>query len=199
MSDSTLEYYSRNAVSFAEETFAVNMQPLYDEFLPLIPKGGKILDAGCGSGRDALAFKNLGYRVEAFDACAELANIASFHLEQPVGCFSFDELRDLNTYDAIWCCASLLHVPMAELPAVFQRLQKALKSEGIIYISFKYGEGERTTGGRAFTDLTEQSLNTLLAQHTGLKACKTWQTGDQRPGREHERWLNALLERVSGE
>jgi 2-polyprenyl-3-methyl-5-hydroxy-6-metoxy-1,4-benzoquinol methylase len=189
----TLRYYAENAQSYAESTLSVDMSPLYAEFLPLVENRGHILDAGCGSGRDALAFKKMGYRVTAFDACAELAEIASKHLQQVVPVRSFAEVSEQNRYDGIWCCASLLHVRMQDLPDCFERLADALKIKGVLYVSFKYGEGETVQSGREFTHLTESSLARLIAKGSALAILKTWQTGDQRPGREQERWLNALI------
>lgn len=69
----TLAYYDSNADAFVESTFQVSMEELYREFLPLLPEGGHILDAGCGSGRDALFFKRNGYRVSAFDGSDAIA------------------------------------------------------------------------------------------------------------------------------
>jgi hypothetical protein len=65
----------------------------------------------------------------------------------------------------------------------------------MLYASFKYGSGEREHHGRRFTDLDEPGLAGLLDQVSGLEPVETWTTGDRRPGRESERWLNALLRR----
>ena len=169
------------------------MSALYAEFLPHVAQLGSILDAGCGSARDAAFFKAQGFTVSAFDASPELAELASSYLQQPVAVKTFQELNCVNQYDGIWCCASLLHVAKAELPQVFLNLQKALKPNGVLYVSFKYGDTERVHNGREFTDLTEQLLSSLLNQHTQLSIVKHWQSVDQRPGRESEVWLNALL------
>ena len=169
------------------------MSALYAEFLPHVAQHGHILDAGCGSARDAAFFKAQGFTVSAFDASLELAELASSYLQQPVAVKTFQELNCVNQYDGIWCCASLLHVPKAELPQVFLNLQNALKPNGVLYVSFKYGDTERVHNGREFTDLTEQLLSDLINQHTQLSIMKHWQSVDQRPGRESEVWLNALL------
>ncbi|MBB1371292.1 MULTISPECIES: class I SAM-dependent methyltransferase [Pseudoalteromonas] len=197
MSNSTLSYYNQNAQSFSDSTLNVDMSALYAEFLPHVTEHGHILDAGCGSARDAAYFKKQGFTVSAFDASAELAALASSYLQQPVDVKTFQQLDCVNKYDAIWCCASLLHVPKAELPQVFLNLQNALKPNGVLYVSFKYGDTERVHNGRVFTDLTENGLTALIDQHTQLKIIKQWQTVDQRPGRESEVWLNALMQRLT--
>ncbi|MGO2291717.1 MAG: class I SAM-dependent methyltransferase [Pseudoalteromonas sp.] len=195
MPNKTLSYYNQNAQSFSDSTLNVDMSALYAEFLPHVAQHGRILDAGCGSARDAAYFKQQGFTVSAFDASAELAKLASNYLQQPVQVNTFQQLDCSNHYDGIWCCASLLHVPKAELPQVFLNLQHALKPNGVLYVSFKYGTQERVHNGREFTDLNEAGLTALITQHTEFKIIKQWQSVDQRPGRESEVWLNALLTR----
>jgi 2-polyprenyl-3-methyl-5-hydroxy-6-metoxy-1,4-benzoquinol methylase len=189
----TLTYYNNNAQIFSDSTLNVDMSALYAEFLPHVKQHGHILGAGCGSARDAAYFKNQGFTVSAFDASPVLAKLASNHLQQPVEVKTFQELECVNKYDGIWCCASLLHVPKAELSQVFLNLQNALKPHGVLYVSFKYGTQERVHNGREFTDLNESALSALINCHTKLKIIKQWQTVDQRPERESQVWLNALI------
>lgn len=188
----TTDYYEANAQSFFDATLCVDMAPLYERFLPLIPPGASILDAGCGSGRDAGYFKLHGYEVTAVDASETLCKLASAHLNQDVHCMRFDEIAWEGAFNAVWACASLLHVPLVELPAAIQRLLRALKSGGVLYCSFKYGSGERETGDRHFTDLDEEGLKAVL-KATGIQVdAEVWLTEDQRPDRD-ERWLNVLV------
>jgi SAM-dependent methyltransferase len=63
----TLDYYDSHAEEFLERTATVSIEHLYEPFLALVPQGGRILDAGCGSGRDAAEFARRGYEVVAFD------------------------------------------------------------------------------------------------------------------------------------
>ena len=192
----TLEYYQHHADDFFNSTVNVDMNSIYTPFLERIPKGGRILDAGCGSGRDSKAFLQQGYRVEAFDATAEMAKLASQHTGLSVKQMTFSDVDTVNRYDGIWCCASLLHVSAAELPDAMAKLARALKPGGIWYVSFKYGDGERVKDGRRFTDLNEQGLNTLLAGLAGITLVGHWITEDKRPDRS-EMWLNALLQKRS--
>ena len=188
----SIDYYNQNAATFAEGTLAVDMQPLYQRVLPLLPAGAYIVDAGCGAGRDARYFVQQGFRVSAFDGSAELAAIASAQSGVKVQVCRFDQFVAESPVDAIWACASLLHVPARELPAVMAHLCQQLTTGGLFYCSFKYGQDEVTRDGRTFTNLDETGLNSLLAP-LPLRIVDCWQTGDLRPGREHERWLNAVL------
>lgn len=193
MSSETIDYYNQNAADFALATGQIDMTALYAEFLPLVKPRGHILDAGCGSGRDACYFKQQRFILSAFDASKEMARIASERLQQTVAVHNFEQLDEAKTYDGIWCCASLLHVARQTLPDVFSRLQHALKPGAVLYVSFKYGDSEREVNGRRFTDMNEQTLTALVADITGLTLNKTWLTCDQRPERNNETWLNAIL------
>ncbi|POC19244.1 class I SAM-dependent methyltransferase [Vibrio vulnificus] len=189
----TDQYYTENAQSFFDATVSVDVQKLYDHFLPHLNPNGAILDAGCGSGRDAKHFKDLGFNVTAFDANRALVELASRHLAQNVIHATFDTFRaEPNRFDGIWACASLLHVPDQELAATFFTLSQLLKPQGIFYCSFKYGQAAHVRNGRFFTDMDENKLQqTLTASPFTIQ--QTWITSDVRPGRESEQWLNAIL------
>jgi SAM-dependent methyltransferase len=117
--DPTLAYYENQAETFFAETVEVDMAPLYARFLARVPPGGQILDAGCGSGRDALAFRRLGYGRTAFEASPASARLASAHCGLAVEVRRFREIEWEGRFCGIWACASLLHVPMAESPRCF--------------------------------------------------------------------------------
>lgn len=140
--DTTMKYYQQNASTFVEETVSANMHDAQARFLRMLPSHAYILDFGCGSGRDAKAFLEQGYRVDAIDGSAELCRRASDLIGQPVKQMLFEDLSAVKQYDGIWACASILHLPRKELMSVLQKISDALKSGGILYTSFKYGEFE---------------------------------------------------------
>jgi SAM-dependent methyltransferase len=194
MEGQTTAYYNHQAEAFVRETQSLDMSRLYERFLPHLPSGAHILDAGCGSGRDTRAFLERGFTATALDASPAIASLAEAYLEMPVTVMRVQEIDWSRQFDGIWACASLLHVSGAELPAVMRRLAHALKPGGLLYASFKYGEGEQVRNGRQFIDLDEIGLADLLRQTPELIEVETWVTGDVRPGRESERWLNTLLQ-----
>ena len=130
---------------------------------------GRILDFGCGSGRDTRAFLDLGYSVEATDGSEELCVRASEYTGIPVKKLFFQDLDAKEQYDGIWACASILHLPKQELYDVFRKMIRALKENGILYTSFKYGTFEGYRKERYFTDFTEQTLTEFLKPIKELK------------------------------
>lgn len=188
----TLHYYQNHALDFFDGTVNVNMTPLYEAFTRHLAPGARVLDAGCGSGRDAKAFHEMGYQVDAFDASSAMVELARQHTGLPVQLMSFSEIDCKAQYDGIWCCASLLHVPSSELPAVMQKLADALKPGGVWYVSFKYGSGERVQGERRFTDMDEEGLRMRISNISDVEITALWVTKDNRPERS-EKWLNGIL------
>ena len=193
---STLQYYENHAMEFSSGTIVADMSNARSRFLNLLQLGTYILDLGCGSGRDARAFLKAGYRVDAVDGSSELCRIASEYTGIPVRQMLFQELDSVETYDGIWACASILHLPKEELIVAFHRIQRALKPGGILYTSFKYGTYEGLRNERYFTDFTEETLQEFWERIPELSIEEIWLTQDVRLGREEERWINLLARRV---
>jgi superfamily II DNA or RNA helicase/HKD family nuclease/SOS-response transcriptional repressor LexA len=191
------QFYRRHAEEFFKATVGVDMSPIRERFLDGLKPQAHILDAGCGSGRDAKAFFDAGFQVSAFDASTELAALASEYCGFQVAVRRFEEVTEFERYDGIWCCASLLHVPGEDLPGVLSKLWRALRPGGRIYVSFKHGTGERAHGGRNFTDADEDTVRALFGNLADVHDLAVWFTEDQRPDRS-EQWTNALATR-SGE
>ena len=85
--DDTARYYRQFADEFFQSTVGVDLSPIRARFMALLADGATVLDAGCGSGRDAKAFAQEGFRVSAFDASHELAARASSHCDGGVARF----------------------------------------------------------------------------------------------------------------
>jgi SAM-dependent methyltransferase len=192
----TIAYYDRNSQQFYEETVQADMSALYKPFLELVPPNGRILDAGCGSGRDSLYFIRNGYQVEAFDASAEMCRLASSLIGRKVDQKTFDGLEWNSEFDGIWACASLLHVSRDSIDAVLERLGRALKHMGILFVSFKFRDYEWEQDGRVFNGYSEETFRVLIERHPELRVISIWVSDDARPNRRGEKWLNSLLQFV---
>lgn len=189
----TIDYYNKNVQSFIDGTVSVDFTRIQNIFLELLPKDARILDFGCGSGRDTKFFLDCGYQVDAIDGSMELCRAASEYTGIHVKHMLFQELTEVEKYEGIWACASILHVKKVELPDIVRKMSLATKENGIIYVSFKYGDYEGERNGRYFTDMTEISMKELLDDFPELEVEKQWITGDVRAGRGDERWLNMIL------
>ena len=192
---STLGYYNKNAEAFIKGTVHSDMSYCYHMFLKYLTPGQSILDLGCGSGRDSKFFLNLGFEVVAIDGSEEICKQASDYIGKEVICKRFEDITYENEFDGIWASASLLHVRRDELPGLMKLLSKALKKNGYLYASFKYGVGERMAGERFFSDYTEQDIDLIFHRSSGLK-CLEWQVADDvRADRKGERWLNLIAKK----
>jgi SAM-dependent methyltransferase len=193
----SVEFYERNASSFISQTADVDMAALYQRFCVHLSSGASVLDAGCGSGRDALAFSKMGYHVAAFDASHKMVEATRKRAEVTVYQMTFENMQFNQTFDGIWACASLLHVPRTHLTKVLESLSSFLAPGGVLYASFKYGEEEREKGGRYFNDLNESILKEHMLGLPSLVLMEVWLTEDRRPDRIGEQWLNCLISKAS--
>ena len=191
----TLEYYNENADKFILGTLNADMMTIQKEFINHIPQGGKVLDLGCGSGRDSLFFKKYGYDVTALDGSVEMCIQAEKNIGQPVINMTFDKLDYNSEFDGIWACASLLHVSSKDIEEVLFKIEKAMKPGGYFYCSFKYGSYEGEREGRYYTDYTEESIDSLFAACPSLKKVDLWLSDDVRPGRK-DRWINCIFTKM---
>ena len=190
--DITKKYYKDNSREFFDSTVIADVSPLHDRFLKYIPDKAHILDLGCGSGRDTKAFLDKGYLVDAVDGSKELCELASKYTGIEVKCQDFASIDCTARYDAIWSCASLLHIPLQQLPELFNKLCDALRPEGIIYASFKYGDFEGERDGRFFLDMKSEKFHTIMDKISGLGIVEEWRSEDVRRGNLVQ-WYNVIL------
>lgn len=188
------DYYNQNADEFFNTTCDVDLSEIYSKFEKYLPKKATILDAGCGSGRDSKYFLSLGHNVTAMDASEEMVLRARGLTGLAVKKMFFQDISDTNIYDGIWSCASLLHVPKADIDEVFKKFIDALKDKGVWYMSFKYGASEREKDNRLFNDYTEETITELISKYDQLSILELWLTDDRRPDR-NDKWLNVIVKK----
>jgi SAM-dependent methyltransferase len=191
-------FYEHHAREYFESTVAIDVSGLRERFLQYIPRTGRILDAGSGSGRDTLAFLKRGYEVEALDSSVALAEISTRFTGLVTRVCTFEEFEDFPRFDGIWACASLLHVATKSLPDVLSRLADALKPGGALYVSFKQGHGEQVSpDGRRFTNMTLHDLQSLLQSLNQMLIREMWVYPGESASREGEIWTNAIASKKS--
>ena len=158
----TLEYYNKNAKTYCDQTLVGNLQENYNKFLEHLQPNAYILDFGCGSGRDSKYFLDNGYKVKAIDGSIEMCKLASKYINQEVTCMKFEDLNDINAYDGIWACSSILHIEKENLSDILIKMISSLKVNGIIYTSFKIGTGYAIKEGKYYNYLTKDEMIQIL-------------------------------------
>ena len=194
----TLDYYNKNSEEYFNSTLNVDMTNTYKPFLKLVPKDGKILDLGCGSGRDSMNFMKLGYEVTAVDGAKELAKKASVLLGNEVIVSTFEKLELKEKFHGIWACASLLHIKREDLKTVLNNLYNNLEDNGVFYMSFKYGEKEYVDDkNRYFNCSTDESIISFINENTKYNILGLYITEDKL-GRVNEvKWVNLICNKKS--
>ena len=197
--DRTLSYYNDQASAYYQQTYAVSLVEIYSQFIDNLTSDSvqTILDVGCGSGRDSVYFASLGFTVTAVDGSIKLLNLAKNSCEHDIDWLQLN-FKDIakqnwvNHFTGIWACASLLHVSFNELPSILNTLVIALKTDGVIYLSFKYGDRERLDSDRFFCDMNDSRINQLLTKVPSLTLVKSWKSYDKRYDNLTV-WFNILL------
>lgn len=188
-----MNFYDENAKTFIENTINLDMSEFYNRFEKHTKGKTTLLDVGCGPGRDLKYFANK-FDVTGVEPSSVLAEYAKSYAGVPVYNSTLEELKTSKCYDMIWACASLLHIPRASLPQAFVKIYEHLNLEGIVYCSFKYGTKEEIRDIRHFTDMNRQLLE-LVIEESSLSISDFWLSQDVRPGRENEKWTNAILKK----
>jgi hypothetical protein len=134
-----------------------------------------------------------GFQVTAIDASVSVAAITSKFLHHDVHIRKAQEITELNHYDAIWACASLLHVPKSTMPPVITSLINALTAGGLLYMSFKQGTKERwDERGRFFNDYSPEKITELIEQNSNIQRFELSTTSSILRGHK-QTWLNIFL------
>lgn len=188
----TARYYDQSANTYFNTTVNADVKGLYEHFIKYFPDGAKILDLGCGSGRDTKAFLDMGYEVDAMDGSEELARLASEYTGIHIKCMDYNQLNEHCIYDAVWACASLLHVASHELPYILERIRVSLKAKGVVYISFKNGDFEGIRDSRYYTDMTHERFAEVLNKSSGFSIIEEWYSDDVR-NENRTVWFNVIL------
>ena len=191
---STIDYYNRIADSYYWTTVGIDMSKLRNAFAAYLPAEARVIDLGCGSGRDVMAFGDMGHEASGLDASKELVELAKERLEVKASVGDMVTWRASEPYDGIWCCASLIHLNEEEKKRFFGNLQYNLKPGGVIYISVKEGIETGTDEEGVYTsNCTADELKSFL-NGAGCEILETVVTEDAM-GRPGVKWLNVIAKK----
>ena len=137
----TYEFYQSRAPHFSLSS-AVSHSRHLDGFLDRLASDARVLELGCGAGRDSARMLERGFDLDATDGIPAMVAKANERHDVGARLMRFDELDAEAVYEAVWAHACLLHCPTAELPGVLARIHRALTPGGYHYASYKLGDGE---------------------------------------------------------
>lgn len=201
----TIATYDKTAPEYIAKVQAYAPEKEREIFASLVKPGGKILDAGCGSGRDANYFASLGFTVTGIDLSTGLLSYARLHAD-PKAKFLEMDLRNIqltSSFDGIWACASLLHLTRGEFAPVIRNFQHMLTPGGVLFLLMKEGTGERlVTSGtiegdtRFFTYYMSEEISVQL-ESAGFTMIDqyTWDQKDRNSERPHEVWISSFAKK----
>ncbi|MBU1413959.1 class I SAM-dependent methyltransferase, partial [Myxococcota bacterium] len=190
----TIESYNRDWGKYFRDTAYLDLSHVYQVFRKHIPRGGKILDAGCGVGRDTRYFIQHGYRVVAFDASEKMVELCS---QYPFGyCLhhAFDDLERIEEFDGVWACASLLHLQLIDLKDALSRLVNSLTPDGVLYFSLKSMEcgcQYESQNGKTYYFYDKNLIDSFVQNDLMLDQIDIWKTESKKKsdGREWDNYL----------
>lgn len=189
MSMDTIDFYDMDPEGYSDKTFGADMSDSRNRFIKYLPRGSRILDLGCGSGRDSKAFASMGFSVTPVDGSEGMCRVAEKNTGLKVRRLLFEDLDYEGCFEGVWACSSLLHVPSKELPDIFNKISRALVPGGILYTTFKKGMFEGTREGRYYTDMTCELLTEFI-DACGMNVLELWES--EQPDGKTE-WANAIV------
>ena len=197
MDSATLRYYSQNAHAVAQRYEDV-ASPLASSFARVFPAGGRILDIGCGSGRDLAELHRQGYQAFGVDATREFVDLAQKTHPELTGNIAYGTLPELGIpfdgeFDGVLCSAVLMHIDTADLLNAALSIKSCLKVNGRLLISIPThradaDDQERDANRRLFKTYSPGYLR-LIFERLGFTLIGQWENEDTLKRQEVE-WVS---------
>jgi SAM-dependent methyltransferase len=195
----TLSHYNRHAEVFWHDTRDHDVSQNIDALLQSLPGKGsfRILDFGCGPGRDLKVFHDLGHEAIGLEGSERFVEMARQHGGCEVWHQDFLKL-DLpaNFFDGIFANASLFHVPSQELPRVLRELWRALKHDGVLFSSNPRGNNQEGWSHERYGCYYDWRSWRELVDGAGFKEIRHYYRPDGLP-REQQPWLASVWRKKS--
>lgn len=194
------ESYNTYSKIYAENTFPRLLQFQLNHFISLLSKNAKILDAGCGCGRDTHYLTEEGFDVIGIDLSEPLLEEAKIRTNLD----KFKKMDFLNlefpeeSFDGIWCMAGISSIPKDKIPDAIKQFHKVLKKQGILYIDIREGHGQEIVKKQKYENapflhchLTKQELENLVKE-LGFHIISSEVSDNQ-----GKRWVEIFAKKIS--
>ena len=201
----TLDYYTAHAREVAQR-YEAAPSSLAARFSSAFAPSGRVLDIGCGSGRDLAELGRQGFQPYGIDGTAEFVQLAQEYHPELRGHIEQGLLPDFSVpfggeFDGVLCCAVLMHIDSTELFNAALAIKRCLKVNGRLLISVPSqrsdtGEGERDTNGRLFKTYHPGYLR-LIFERLGFSLIDQWGNSDAM-NRQGVEWVSLLFQLKSG-
>ncbi|SFS20394.1 class I SAM-dependent DNA methyltransferase [Yoonia litorea] len=169
----TIAFYDQAAADYAKAFASQSPDASLRAFMALLPKGGRVLDLGCGPAQASAYLRAAGFTPDPVDASSGMVALANERHQIGARIMRFEELDAIEAYDGVWANFSLLHAPRAALPAHFSAIGRALRKGGVLHVGMKTGSGEgRDRLDRNYTYVTVPELDALISD-AGLTVTAT--------------------------
>jgi len=197
-SSTTLAHYNQHAESFWQGTrdhdVSQNRNALLEHLIG--PGPFRILDFGCGPGRDLRAFKDLEHEAIGLDGAERFVELARRYSGCEVWLQDFLHLQLPPEYfDGIYANASLFHVPSQELPRVLTELRAALKPGGVLFSSNPRGDNEEGWSGERYGVYYNYESWRDLVTAAGFREITHYYRPPGLP-REQQPWLASVWRKI---
>lgn len=204
MTDSTLAYYTTHCKDLVRRYESADVRDLHALLADSFPPGARLLELGCGSGRDAAFMLTRGFDVIASDAVQEMIDAAAASHPALEGrlcriCLPRDLSSSLGPFDGVYAIATFMHLARPAIQEVFSGIRRVLVPNGRLFFSVPLHRDDVTADeldakGRLFTAMTRAGW-TGICRQTGFDIISVTVSSDGL-GRESFAWLNCLA--VSG-
>lgn len=194
--DGTRRFYETHAERYAAQTQLADLAALRTRLATVARRGGTLLDVGCGAGRDLRAFRLMGFHAIGLEPSEPLAQIARAYSGCEVRVGRVQDIDARGEFDAVWACASLLHLPRTSMPTALARIRAASKPTAVFFLSMQLGFGEFVAPDGRFYALYQPDALSLAVGAAGFAVVEVWESGDSLDERPI-RWIN-LLARANG-
>lgn len=189
--DITIRTYNHIAPEFAARTWNIYLEEPMRRFTAHLPKGAKILDLGCGPGRDVVRFREFGYQTYGADLSVGMLQEATQRIGNKglLNCDMCHLSVSDESFDGVWLCASLLHLSKKQAILALGEIRRIIRKGGALYVSVQLGRGETWTkqfGERYFSYYQPEELAELVRK-AGFEVRERWEV----LGGEKE-WINLI-------